>query len=375
MNTHSPAIALVLLWTVIAPAGRSSAPRTTSSVDARATERLPVPPYQARYGRSRPVIAVLGDNAATETTDYVVPYGILAESGVADVVALSTGPGPIQMRPALRFQVHATIAEFDARVPNGADYVVVPNIYGAAEKREVLDWVRKQSRLGATIVGICDGVPVLANAGLLEGRRATAHWRTIGRLEKENRRTTWVRNQRYVADGNVITTSGVSASIPISVALVQAIGGREAAERLAHRLGVTDWTPTHNSDQFFLGARLFTALLNAAAFWRHEELGVEVSPGVDEISLALTADLYSRTRRSWAYAVARSSEPVPTRRGLMVLPDRVAGVDGIDVMLDTSHGIPPARALERSLAGIGDRYGKRTEAFVAVQIEYPGARE
>ena len=56
-----------------------------------------IPGYQPRLGRSRPVIVVLGDNAATETTDYVVPYGILAESGVAEVLALSTEPGPIQM--------------------------------------------------------------------------------------------------------------------------------------------------------------------------------------------------------------------------------------------------------------------------------------
>lgn len=330
-----------------------------------------IPRYEPRQGRPRPIIVVLGDNAATETTDYVVPYGILAEAGVAEVLALSTEPGPIQMQPALRFRVHATIDEFDARFPTGADYVVVPNIYEGSEKARVLNWVRSQSDRGATIVGICDGVPVLANAGLLDGRMATAHWRTIDRLERRHPGTRWMRNRRYVADANVITTSGVSASIPISIALVEAIGGRERAEALARTLGVRNWSPIHDSSQFQLGRKLVTGLLNKAMFWRHETLGIDVFHGVDEIALALLADSYSRTRRSWAYSVAPSPAPVRTRRGLTLLPDRVSSRGEVDAMLPSPERERPAAALDRALEGIEARYGERTAALVAVQIEYP----
>jgi putative intracellular protease/amidase len=331
-----------------------------------------IPRYEPRFGRSRPVIVVLGDNAATETTDYVVPYGILAESGVAEVLALSTEPGPIRMRPALRFRVHATIGEFDARVPLGADYVIVPNIYEGAENKAILDWVRSQARRGATIVGICDGVPVLANAGLLEGRRATGHWRTIDSLERRHPGTRWLRNRRYVADGNVITTSGVSASIPISIALVEAIAGRDRAEAVAKTLGVSSWTPVHDSSQFSLRGKLATGLLNKMLIWRHEELGIRVAAGVDEISLALAADLYSRTRKSWAYSVAPSTNALRTRRGLTLLPDRES--DEVASMVTLPDDVPPAQTLDRALAGIEARYGEPTAAFVAVQIEYPWRR-
>jgi putative intracellular protease/amidase len=338
----------------------------TLAIALALTIMQPLPSHAPRPGRVRPVIAVLGDNAATETTDYVVPYGILSESGVAEVVALSTSAGPIRMKPALRMEVQATTREFDDRYPAGADYVIVPNIYEGATKPAVLQWVRRQAGLGATIVGICDGVPVLANAGLLEGRRATAHWRTIDRLERKHRSTTWLRNQRYVADGNVITTSGVSASIPISIALVEAIGGRAAAERLAARIGVTDWSPRHDSEQFRLGSKLMTGLVNKAAWWRHERLGIRIEPGVDEIALALEADLYSRTRRSRAYSISTSGAPVPTRRGLKVLPDRISETA---VMLPPPD-LPAAQILDASLVGIEKRYGKRTASLVAVQVEY-----
>jgi putative intracellular protease/amidase len=332
-----------------------------------------LPEYRARFDRPRAVVAVVGYNAATEVTDYVVPYGILAESGVAEVVALATREGPIQMSPALRFQAQATTKQFDARFPDGADYVIVPNVYEGENDAGLLEWIRLQAARGAIIVGICDGVPTLANAGLLQGRRATGHWRTIDGLERKHAGTRWLRNTRYVADGNVITTSGVSASIPISVALVEAIGGRAQAERVARFLGVDDWSPLHHSEQFRLdGGSLLTVLANKAMFWRHEALGLEVGHGVDEIAVALIADAYARTRRSSALSVAPSGEPVRTRRGLLLVPDRVSNGPGRpDRMLPLFETLPPAQALDRALQGIAASYGDATAAFVALTMEYP----
>jgi putative intracellular protease/amidase len=292
---------------------------------------------------------------------------------VAEVVAVATAEGPIQMSPALRFQAETTTRQFDARFPGGADYVIVPNIYGGMDDPLVLDWLRHQAGRGAVIVGICDGVPVLANAGLLEGRRATGHWRTIDGLERKHRATKWLRNTRYVADGKVITTSGVSASIPISVALVEAIGGRAAAEKVASFLGVTDWSAVHDSEQFKLDAgSVFTMLSNKAMLWRHEALGLEVAPGADEIRVALIADAYGRTRRSPAASVSQSAEAVRTRRGLLLIPDRLAnGSRQPDRMLPLFETLPPALALDRALEDISASYGRATADFVALTMEYP----
>ena len=352
-------------------------PSHADGIQAIAKSSSPLPQYTARFNRPRAVVAVVGYNPATEVTDYVVPYGILAESGVAEVVALSTEEGPIQMSPALRFQAQATTKQFDARFAQGADYVIVPNVYEGERDAALLDWIRLQAARGAIIVGICDGVPVLARAGLLKGRRATAHWRTIDGLERQHHATKWLRNTRYVADGNVITTSGVSASIPISVALVEAIGGRAEAEKVARFLGINDWSPVHNSEQFKLDAgSVFTVLTNKAMFWRHEALGLEVAPGADEISIALIADAYARTRRSSALAVSGSDQPILTRRGLVLVPDRVANGPGQpNRMLPLFDTMPPAQALDRALEGIAASYGDATAAFVALTMEYPRKQE
>lgn len=63
---------------------------------------------------------------ATETTDYLTPYGILRRSDVADVALLATESGPVKLYPALKVKPQATVAEFDAKYPDGADYVIVP---------------------------------------------------------------------------------------------------------------------------------------------------------------------------------------------------------------------------------------------------------
>src|SRR5690242_2875762 len=71
--------------------------------------------------RKRPLIAIVGINDQTETTDYLMPYGVLKRADVADVVTLATRPGPMTLFPVLKVEPQATIAEFDAQHPDGAD--------------------------------------------------------------------------------------------------------------------------------------------------------------------------------------------------------------------------------------------------------------
>ena len=331
-----------------------------------------VPSYHARLARPHPIIAVAGQTRGTETTDYLVPYGVLAQSGAAQVIALGTQAGPIQLMPALKIEPQATIAEFDARFPGGADYVIVPAVH-EPDDATLVDWVRAQAHKGAVIVGVCDGVWVVANAGLLNGRRATGHWYSLERLEHKFSDTRWVRNRRYVADGSVVTTTGVTASIPVSLALVEAIAGRDRATEVANELGARDWSAAHNSNDFALNyGYVLTAANNELSFWSHEKVGVPVSTGVDEIALALVADAYSRTYRSQAVSVSDSQAQILTRRGLHLLPDVAVRTSRVpDRVLPRFDSIPPVQALDWALDGIAEAYGEPTAAFVALQIEYP----
>jgi putative intracellular protease/amidase len=321
--------------------------------------------------RARPLVAVLADNAGSETTDFLIPYGVLADSGLADVVAVAPDAGPIKLMPALTIRPQQTTASFDVQYPTGADYVIVPAMHRTDAPR-VLEWIRSQSENGAIIVGICAGAKVLAAAGLLESRAATTHWYDIDALERQNPTLTRVDDRRYVVDRGVVTTTGVTASVPVALVLVEAIGGRAQAEAVAARLGAQDWSAHHQSASYRLewtAVRL--ALGNLLAFWSHERIGVPVEAGVDEIALAFTSDAYSRTFRSKALTVATVDGILKTKRGIELVPDRTDASNDITHMLDPLPDDRPIRALDRTLEAIRCRYGERDAAFVALQVEYP----
>jgi len=359
-------VVLLAMLTGIAQAHASDAkPATDTAPEKIAT-------YKSRFGRTRPVIAVIGENLGTETTDYIIPYGVLTQSGAAEVVAVAIQPGPIQLMPALKIEAQATIDAFDARFPQGADYVIVPAVH-KADDPVLVGWVAGQGAKGATVIGVCDGVWVVANTGLLAGHRATGHWYSLNALERKFTDTKWLRNRRYVADGSIVTTTGVTASIPASLALVEAIAGRDLATTVARELGAPGWSPAHDSNDFRLGARhIMTVAGNTVSFWSHQDVGILIAPGTDEIALALVADAYSRTYLSQAVSVSQSSGVVRTRRGLDVIPDLVAGASKQPALiLPSFQTLLPVSALNWALGGIADSYGYPTAAWVALQIEYP----
>jgi putative intracellular protease/amidase len=114
--------------------------------------------------RRRPLIAIVGINDATEVTDYLTPYGILRRSNVADVVPLTTEPGTVKLYPALKVEAQATVAEFDAQHPDGADYVIVPAM-SRDDDPAVIEWLRSQAASGAMIIGVCAGAKVVGRGG------------------------------------------------------------------------------------------------------------------------------------------------------------------------------------------------------------------
>lgn len=339
-------------------------PTPATSEEYRRTITAMKPPK-----RVRPIVAVLGDNRGTEAIDFLVPYGVLKRSGVAEVVAVGMQGGLLKLRPALTIDAQTTTAQFDRRFPVSADYVVVPAMTDHWDP-QVIAWIRSQAASGATIVAICSGAEILANGGLLRDRAATTHWTSVRKILDAEPTMRWTPHRRDVADRGIVTTTGVSAAIPVSIALVEAIAGPERARKLASELGSAEWGRSHDSGAYRIGDKASTLLANSAAKWKHEEVALPVKDGVDEIALALTADSWSRTFRSQAVTLA-SAAKVRTRSGLTLIVDR-NGIAGIERVLAPVESTLPAGALDRTLAQISTTYGKSTARLVSVQLEYDG---
>jgi len=357
-------------WLLSLPAATSDAAPPVIAQDERDAMIAALKPPK----RPRALIDISGIKHATETTDYLMPYGILKRADVADVVTLATAPGPMTLFPALKVEPQATIAEFDARHPDGADYVIVPAM-SRDDDPEALQWIRNQSGKGAIVIGVCVGAKVVGDAGLLHGKRATTHWYSVKELRGKHPSMRYVEDRRLVVDDGVATTTGITASMPMSLTLIEAIAGRDKARAIGREIGLPEWDARHESDEFkFTRPFVLTAIGNTAAFWSHEQLGIELKPGMDEVSLALVTDAWSRTYRSQAVTFATTAGTQQTRNGIRILPDVIATNWPAARLLPGIDNAKPAEALDSALGGIAARYGTRTTDFVAMQLEYPRHR-
>ncbi|TAJ49558.1 MAG: DJ-1/PfpI family protein [Herbiconiux sp.] len=92
-----------------------------------------------------------------------------------------------------------------------------------------LDWVREQRASVPLMTSVCTGSLVYAAAGMLAGRPATTHWESLDLLGQLDTSIEVRRDDRFVDDGDLITSSGVSAGIDMALHLVDRLAGRERA--------------------------------------------------------------------------------------------------------------------------------------------------
>ncbi|WP_042442823.1 transcriptional regulator FtrA [Azospirillum sp. B510] len=121
-----------------------------------------------------------------------------------------------------------------------ADIIVVPGWRGAGEPvpAPLVAALRRAVARGARILSICSGAFVLAAAGLLNGRRATTHWRYADTLRDLYPDIRVIPDVLYVDEGNILTSAGSAAGIDLCLHLVRRDFGPEAANSIARRLVV-----------------------------------------------------------------------------------------------------------------------------------------
>lgn len=115
-------------------------------------------------------------------------------------------------------------------VPGGAG-TRFPDIIGP-----VIEFVKKAFPSVKYVISICNGAGVLARAGILDGKEATTNkilWEPTTALRKE---VHWVREARWIADGNIWTASGISAGIDVTLAFVRQLYGKDLAGSIAREM-------------------------------------------------------------------------------------------------------------------------------------------
>ena len=120
------------------------------------------------------------------------------------------------------------------------DILIVPG--GLGERLEhsnpiIHHFLKAQSKKVKTLASVCTGAFFLANAGIINGKRATTHSLSLDRLEEGFPEIDVIRDKRYTEDGNIITSAGISAGIDMSLYIVSKYLGEEVARLTAREMG------------------------------------------------------------------------------------------------------------------------------------------
>ena len=117
------------------------------------------------------------------------------------------------------------------------DILIVPGGPGTRVEENnpaMLDWVKAKADPAELVLSVCTGARILAKAGLLDGLAATTHWVSIDELKEMVPTATIHDDRRFVDNGKVVTSAGVSAGIDMSLHIVGRLCGEKAAAETAH---------------------------------------------------------------------------------------------------------------------------------------------
>ncbi|WP_345645596.1 GlxA family transcriptional regulator [Streptomyces tremellae] len=247
----------------------------------------------ARDGRSVAVLVYDG----VRLMDVAAPLEVFGTAGAlggryaplvcsVDGSPVRTATGTLLGADAAATDLTGRAAPHTLVVPGSDDLPLGPPPDG------LTDAVAALAAAAPRVASVCTGAFALGAAGLLDGRRATTHWRHAAALARRHPRTAVEPDAIFVADGRVCTSAGVTAGIDLALALVEADEGADLAREVARDLVVFLRRPGGQS-QFSVAARTPVP--------RHEALrdlvrGIAADPAADHAPAALAARCGLSTR-------------------------------------------------------------------------------
>jgi putative intracellular protease/amidase len=350
----------------------------------------------------RLAVAVVLGASGSVITDAFGPYEVFARSPRFFPYTVSAGRPTAMCSGGLAVVPDYSLADVDEGVAPEPDVVVVPAVAAPNGNKEapLREWLTRRSDRGAQVLGVCNGSRLLAATGLLDGRRATAHWSAIRGLERRRPQVDWVRGRRYVQDGTLTTTAGVTSGMFGALRLVEQLAGAGEAQRVGHELAYPGWSlhgPTEIRAQRWAPGDL--AYLLAVVFpWFRPTVGVGLVGGVGELEVAAPFEVYASSFAARTVPIAAQAT-VTTRHGLRLVAtpattgarrmDRlvVAGVGAVEevdsrlagwaadrgLKVELPNGGPAAGrfSFDAMLADLAGRSDKTTARVTAKSIEYP----
>lgn len=172
-----------------------------------------------------------------ETLDLAGPFEVFGEAGY-DLRVVAPQAGPVRSSKGLSVYADRAVTTTD---PHRTDTLVVPGghgVYAARSDRKLVDWVAAVATSARRVTSVCSGAFLLAETGLLDGRRVTTHWRQAERLAQDYPALVVDGDPIYIQDGRFWTSAGITAGMDLALALVEADLGARTALDVARELNL-----------------------------------------------------------------------------------------------------------------------------------------
>jgi len=160
-------------------------------------------------------------------------YSMLGAEAV-NIVTVAEQAAPISSAVSMALDAGPQVvaqADFESAPP--LDILLLPGGFGtlpALESPELLNFLSTRAETAQVVSSVCTGSALLAKAGLLDGRRATSNKQLFALSTQITDQVDWVESARWVEDGKYWTSSGVSAGMDMTLAIIAKLAGEETAE-------------------------------------------------------------------------------------------------------------------------------------------------
>lgn len=347
----------VATTTSSAPQGTSAAPRT------------------ARPAGSAITVAVVLGASGTDAADALAPFEVFASSPAISAYTIAASGAPAPLGGGLAIVPDHTFTEAADGALRPPDLVVVPAVErpDGVEEQAAREFITASYEGGARLLGVCAGARLLAASGVLDGHRATSHWSRLGALRGSRPQVRWADGVRYVQDGRITTTAGVSSGIPGALHVLADLAGPAEAARVGRLVDYPGWQPdqaTTIPTQGF-GASDLGVLANLVLPWGRPKVDVRLDDGVGEIDAAALLEVYGYSQAADATAVSQSGTVV-TRHGL-TLRTALAGpsADRPALVAGEIRSQAGRAGFDAAFEQLGRDGSPETVRSVAKMLEYP----
>ncbi|HEX7186422.1 MAG TPA: DJ-1/PfpI family protein [Thermoanaerobaculia bacterium] len=223
--------------------------------------------------------------------DYAGPYEVFGQAGFR-VFTVAASPEPITTSMGMKVTPAYTLAQAPP-----AQVLIIPGggVDATVDNAAVISWIRERAATAQHVLTVCNGAFILAKTGLLDGLSATTFYDLIPDLKEAAPKTRIVSDQRYVDNGKIITTAGLSSGIDGSLHVIERMLGNGEAQKVALNMEY-DWRPDSGYARASLADHELRRLFG-------RRLHVEV-PGGGEAKVLSTAGTRDRWETRWEIKTA-----------------------------------------------------------------------